>query len=169
MGVIIVLRLIHVGFAIFWGGSVMFINFLLGPSLTAAGPEGFRVLGELNQRRYFDVMLAAATLTILSGAELMRRDSGGFNPSWFHTPFGIGLSAGMVAALVAYIFALVLIKPTLQRMAAIGASLATATPDDRPRLGADLNAQRARLLASGMVSMLFLLLAIAAMATARYL
>jgi hypothetical protein len=169
MGSVIALRLVHIGFAIFWGGSVLFLNVLLGPSLEGAGPEGFRVLQELNRRRYFDVMLGAAVLTLLSGIELMRRDSANFQPAWFQSSFGMGISTGMLAALITFLIGLLLIKPTLRRLAAIGAQVAATAPEQRGGLLVELNAQRGRLKRFGITGMLFMLIAIGTMAVARYL
>jgi uncharacterized membrane protein len=170
MGAIMVLRIVHIGAGVFWAGGVLFMNFIVGPALGAAGPEGFRVMQELNRRRYFDIILGAALLTILSGLDLMRRDSGGFAAPWFHSPVGIGLSTGMIAAIVAFLVGWLLIKPAIKRLSALGAEMAQAgSPDARAAIAPRADAARARLIAFGMVGSLFIVIAILAMATARYL
>ncbi|HEY4320011.1 MAG TPA: hypothetical protein VGM77_02445 [Gemmatimonadales bacterium] len=169
MGAMIALRVLHIGSAVFWGGSVLFLNFLVGPAMAAAGPDGIKFMQELNKRHYFEIMLGAAIVTILSGLDLMRRDSGGFNPSWFHSRFGMGLSTGMIAALIAVIIAIVGIKPAMRRIGALAARMTQATPEERPAIGAAIGAERARLAAFGGSSGLFVIIAIVAMAVARYL
>lgn len=170
MGAIIVLRVVHIGLGVFWAGGVLFMNFLVGPAIVGAGPEGFRVMQELNRRRYLDVLLGAALLTILSGLDLMRRDSAGFASSWFRSPVGIGISTGMIAAIVAFVVGLLLIKPAVKRLLALGGEMAQATSSDaRAAIGPRVDAARARLIASGMVGSLFVIIAVLAMATARYL
>jgi uncharacterized membrane protein len=166
---LILLRIVHIGFAVFWAGSVFFMSFLLGPAATAAGPDGFAVMRELHRRHYFGVMLGAGTLTILSGLDLMRRDSAGFSPSWFHSSFGIGLSTGMVATLIAFLLALIGIRPTLRRLLALGTEMAQAAPEARGAIAAQLGAARGRMMAFSMVATLFMIIAVLAMATARYL
>jgi uncharacterized membrane protein len=168
-GGFIVLRLVHVALGVFWAGGVMFMNFIVGPALAASGPEGMKVMGELNRRRYFDIMIVAGTLTILSGLDMMRRDSAGFSPGWFRTPAGMGYSTGMAAAVIAYVVALVAIRPTLKRMGAIGARMAQAGPDGQPALMAEMLQARGRLIAFGGVGAMFLLIAVLAMSVARYL
>ena len=168
-GTFIMLRLVHIGFGVFWAGGVLFMNFLVGPSIAAAGPEGMKVMAELGRRRYFDIMLSAGALTILSGLDLMRRDSGGFAAGWFHSSAGIGYSTGMAAALIAFIVALLAIRPALKRLGAIGAQMAQATPDARAALTGQFTAARGRLIAFGSVGALFLMIAVLAMASARYL
>jgi uncharacterized membrane protein len=166
---LILLRIVHIGFAVFWAGSVFFMSFLLGPAAAAAGADGFVVMGELHRRHYFNVMLGAGTLVILSGLDLMRRDSAGFSPSWFHSSFGIGLSTGMVATLIAYLLALIGIRPTLRRLMALGNEMAQAAPEARGAIAAQLGAARGRMMAFSMVATLFMIIAVLAMATARYL
>ena len=167
---IILLRIVHVGFAIFWAGGVLFLNFVVGPAMAAAGPEGFRVMQEMHRRHSFDKILTAALLTILSGLLLMRSDSAGFQPAWFHSSFGIGISTGMVAAIIAFLVGVILIKPATSRMAALSTEMAAApTPAARDVVSQQLIATRGRLIASGMVGTLFVLIAVLAMATARYL
>lgn len=169
MGAIIVLRIVHIGFGVFWAGGVMFMNFLIGPSIGAAGPEGFRVMQELNKRRYFHIILGAAALTIISGLDLVRRDSSNFTPGWFHSPTGIGISTGMVAAIIAFLIGVLAINPAMKRLSALGAEMMHATPDARGALSTQVDAARARLIAFGMVGTIFVVIAVLAMATARYL
>jgi uncharacterized membrane protein len=170
MGAIIVLRIVHIGSAVFWAGGVLFMNFIVGPAIGGAGPDGIRVMQELHRRHYFTKILGAALLTILSGLDLMRRDSAGFQPSWFHSPFGIGISTGMIAAIVAFLMGAFLINPATKRIVALGTEMAlTTTPEGRAAIGPRIDAARSRLIASGMVATLFVIIAVLAMATARYL
>jgi uncharacterized membrane protein len=166
---IILARLVHIGTGVFWGGAILFVNFLLGPSVTAVGPEGAKVMQELIRRRYFESIVGAATLTILSGLYLVWVDSAGFNGTWFATRFGQGISTGMLAAIIAYLLGVFMVRPALYRMLAIGGRMAQAPATERPAIAEEMNAARGRLIAAGGASTLFLLVAILAMAVARYL
>jgi len=75
---IIIARVIHISSGVFWGGAVLFVNFLLGPSVMAAGPDGAKVMQQLVKRHYFEIVIGAATLTIVSGFYLIWVASGGF-------------------------------------------------------------------------------------------
>jgi uncharacterized membrane protein len=166
----ILMRFLHVGSAIFWAGAVFFINTMLGPTIAALGPQGIPVMQELERRNYFGRILGAATITILSGLYLVWKDSGGFQGSWFGTHFGMGISIGMAAAVVAYVAAIVLLRPAMLRVATIGGQLAQATGGDaRTALMADFDAARASLMRIGIMTMLLLVAAVIAMAVARYL
>jgi uncharacterized membrane protein len=168
MGAIIVLRIIHIGAGVFWAGGVLFMNFVVGPALGAAGLDGARVMQELHRMHYFRKILGAALLTILAGLDLLRRDSGGFQPAWFRSPFGMGISTGMIAAIIAFLIGLFLISPSLNRLVSIGLEMSQAAPEARAAIAPRLNAARGRMVALGMVATLFVIIAVLAMATARY-
>ena len=165
-GGFIVLRLVHVTLGVFWAGGVMFMNFIVGPALGATGPDGMKVMAELNRRRYFDIMLAVGAVTILSGLDLLRRDSDNFT---IRSPMIMGLMTGMAAAIIAWVLALLAIRPAIKRMGAIGAQMVQAASEARAGLLAQLTASRGRLVAFGSVATLFLLIAVMSMAVARYL
>jgi len=169
MGALIVLRIVHIGAGIFWAGGVMFMNFVIGPAIGSSGLEGVRVMQELHRRHFFHKILGAALLTILAGLDLVRRDSAGFQSSWFHSPFGMGISTGMIAAIIAFLIGLFFINPATNRMVALGGEMAQAgSPEARAAILPRIDAARARLIAFGMVGTLFILIAVLAMATARY-
>lgn len=169
MGAVILLRVVHIAFGVFWAGGVMLMNFFVGPALVASGPEGFTVMRELLRRRYFHVIMGAALLNILSGLDLVRRDSNNFSAGWFHSSMGIGISTGMLAAIVAFLVGLFGVMPAMKRMRLLGGEMAQAAPEARAPFMVQLEAARARLIAFGMVGTLFVIIAVLAMAVARYL
>jgi uncharacterized membrane protein len=168
MAAIIVLRIVHIFFGVFWAGGVMFLNFVVGPALAASGPDGMRVMQVMHKRRLFHVILGAALLSILSGIDLLRRDSGNFSAGWFRSPMGMGLSTGMLAAIIAFLIGLLAINPAMNRMSALVGQMMQAAPEARDGFMAQIGAARARMIAFGMVGMLFIVIAVLTMATARY-
>jgi uncharacterized membrane protein len=166
---LIILRIVHIGCGVFWAGGVLFMNFIVGPALAASGPDGVRVVQEMNRRHYFDVILAAALFTIVAGLILVRQDSAGFTPSWFRSPFGAGIGAGMIAAILAFLIGVIFIKPAMVRMSRLGAEMAQSPAEARGAFMPRLDAARGRLMAWGMVGSIFIIIAVLAMATARYL
>ena len=162
-------RLIHISTGVFWVGAVLFVNFLLGPSVMAAGPDGAKVMQELVRRRYYEIVIGAATLTIASGFYMIGVDSGGFEAAWFATRFGQGISTGMLAAVLAYVLGVFIVRPALYRMLALGGQMAQASPGDRPAIQQQMAVARARLVTVGGVAAVLLLVAVSAMAVARYL
>jgi uncharacterized membrane protein len=163
-------RFVHVTTAAYWVGAVLFINAFLGPAIEAIDPEGRPVMRELVRRRYFEVTLVMATFTILSGLYLVWLDSSGFHAEWFNTRFGRTLSIGMAAAILAYVLAIISVRPALARIMSIGQQMAhVASRDERHDLAAALETARGRLVRAGAFTALLLVLAVATMAVARYL
>jgi hypothetical protein len=76
----------------------------------------------------------------------------------------------MIAAIVAFLVGWLLVKPAIKSFSALGAEMVQASsPDARAAVAPRADAARARLIAFGMVGSLFIVIAILAMATARYL
>ena len=76
----------------------------------------------------------------------------------------------MIAGIVAFLIGLLLIKPATKRLSALGGKMAhAASADARAAISPQVNAARAHLIACGMVATLFVIIAVLAMATARYL
>jgi uncharacterized membrane protein len=165
----ILARLIHISTGVFWVGAVLFVNFLLGPSVMAAGPDGAKVMQQLVKRHYYEIVIGAATLTIASGMYLVWADSRGFEAAWFATRFGQGISTGMLAAVIAYLLGVFVVRPTLYRMLALGGQMAQALPSERPAIEQQMHAVRGRLVTVGSVTAVILVVAVLSMAVARYL
>lgn len=167
---LLLMRVLHVVAGVFWAGSIFFINGLLGPSIAAAGPEGLKVMGELRKRRYFEQMIGAAMVTVLSGLVLVWIDSTGFQSAWFRTRFGMGISTGMLAALLALGVGIFGSKPAMEEMSTLAPQLAQAANDEaRAAVAARIAAARGRLVRFGGMAAVLLLVAVLAMAVARYL
>jgi uncharacterized membrane protein len=166
---VILARLLHISSGVFWGGAILFMNFVVGPSIAALGPDGAKVMQELVRRRYLELFIWAGTLTVLSGLYLVWVDSAGFSGDWFGTRFGQGISTGMLAALIAYVMGVFIIRPAVYRMLALAGQMAQAPANDRPAIMEQMNAARNRLMSMGITATVFLVIAIFSMAVARYL
>lgn len=164
---VVLARWVHVVTGVYWIGAVFFIGIFLGPAVEDAGPGGGAVMAALLKRKYFEVIATAATLTIISGLFLVWVDSAHFDPAWFGSKFGATLSAGMAAAIIAYLVALAGIRPAIYRMQRVAKEMASQGPT--PELIASAGALRLQLHRVGKITSLLLLIAVSAMAVARYL
>jgi uncharacterized membrane protein len=163
-------RFVHIGAAAYWVGAMFFINAYLGPSVEAIDPEGRGVMQELARRRYFEVIMLMATLTILSGLYLVWLDSDGFRSAWFGTRFGVAVTVGMAASILAFVVAIVAVRPALARVTVISQQMTDVTSRaERHELVGALEAARGRMSRAGALSTLLLVLAVATTAVARYL
>ena len=166
---IVVLRLLHIVFGVFWVGSVLFMSVLLMPSISAAGPSGVAIMNELGRRRLSLVMMVAAILTVGAGLWLVMIDTGGAPGAWMQSSTGRAFSLGGALAILTLVIGMAVNAPTANRMSAIGAAIARRGGPPTADETAELGRLRARLaLASGVLALL-LLGATGLMAVARYL
>jgi len=152
----LVLRLIHIGGGAVWVGMMVFMVFFLTPAIAEAGPaEGGKLMAALQRRRIMVIMPVIALLTIGSGLWLMQRLYGGPG-ALAGSRMGIALNVGAAAAIIAFLIGIIFMRPAMMR------ATTTTDPAEAQRLrtrGATLGRLVARLL----------VLALAAMAVARYL
>ncbi len=167
--IIILLRILHITAGVFWVGSIMFLNIFLGPSVAAVGPDGTKVMRELVRRGYFEKIIIGATITILTGLLLIWQDSAGSSGAWFGTPMGRGISTGMLAAIIAYVVGVAVVRPTMLEMLSLGAQAAEASGSAKDALMGQMAATRTKLIKLGGFTMILLIIAVVAMAVARYM
>jgi uncharacterized membrane protein len=165
----VVLRLIHILGGAFWLGAAVTLFVFLQPTAQATAPEGQRfMLHLLRNRRFSEVVLVAALLTGAAGAILFWRDTNGLQLDLMLQPAGLGFTVGAVAggsALLGFVF---VGYPAGRRMIAIGSRLqAELRPPNEAEQRILATAQRT-LSRVGTTVLVLLILAAAAMATARY-
>jgi hypothetical protein len=168
--VMIVLRLVHMGLGVFWAGAIFFVVIFLEPSVREAGPDGAKVMRGIMRRRYLNWLPLVAGLTILSGLALLERASVGFNGVWFASPVGMGYTTGGVAAIVALIIGVFVMRRSVLKAAGLGAAL-EKNPDDpnRDTTMVQIQALRHRARIAGRWVAGLLTVAVVTMAVARYL
>jgi uncharacterized membrane protein len=165
----IVLRFAHVFFGALWIGMMAFQTFFLGPTMAEMGPDGGKVMGGLMRRRLPIVMPLMGLIAIVSGLWMFQRDSGGNMGAFMATPVGKAFGWGGLSAILAFLVGVVAMRPLMMRMMKLGQSLASAPPQDRQAQAAELQRLRSRADVLAKVVTVLMLLALAAMAVARYL
>jgi uncharacterized membrane protein len=151
----LVLRLIHVGGGAMWVGMMAFMVFFLTPAIAEAGPEGGKLMAALQRRRIMVVMPVIALLTIGSGLWLMMRAYGGPG-NMAGSRMGIALNVGATAAILSFLIGIIFMRPLMMR------AMTATDPAEAQRL-------RARGAMLGRLVARLLMLALGAMAVARYL
>ena len=162
MMLLLVVRLLHIVAGAFWVGSIVVAVFFVEPTAKALGATGERFLAYLLFRqRLMPLLVGSALVSITAGAILYWMDSGGLGLAWITSPTGLGFTTGAVAALAGFVIALVILKPEFDRLA----TLTGEAPRERDH-GAGLNEGRVR--RWSLIQVTLLIIALAAMATARY-
>lgn len=164
----VILRLVHILAGAFWLGAAVTMFMFLQPTAQATAPEGQRfMLHLLRNRRFSEVVLSAALLTGGAGAILFWRDSGGLQLAFVTQPQGLGFTIGGVAGGLALLLFVFVGYPAGRRMVAIGGRLEVERrppSHDEQRVLARVQAVLTRV---GATVLVLLVLAAAAMATAR--
>ena len=167
-GAIHLLRLIHIVGGVFWVGSVLFLSFYLIPTVQALGPAAGPFMDHLTRVRKLPVGLVLATLlTLASGVLLVWLDSAHFQGAWFRSGPGMTFTAGGALALVSGVIGFLVSSPTARRLGTLAAAARAAgqpTPDQLQ----EIQRLQTRLATVGILNAVLLVLATAAMATARY-
>jgi uncharacterized membrane protein len=159
---LLVLRLLHILAGAFWVGTIMAAVFFVEPTARAFGATGERFLAHLLFRqRLMPLLVGSALISITAGATLYWIDSGGLGLGWITSPTGLGFTTGAVAALSALVIALVVLKPEFDRLATL-----TDEAAREPENSAGVNEGRVR--RWSLIQVALLIVALAAMATARY-
>jgi hypothetical protein len=167
--VALLLRLVHIVCGVYWAGSLMFVATFLQPSVADAGPDGAKVMQGIMKRRFLDIMPIVALLTIISGIDLYRRVSG-FNAQWITSNPGLSLTIGALAAIVAFIIGIGLMRPTVKRIGSLAqaAQQLPAGSERDAQMAVVQGLQRRSAMAGRWVAAL-LTVAVVGMAAARYL
>ncbi len=166
---IILLRIVHIFAGVFWVGGGIFMVAYLEPTAKATALAGQRFMQYLMVQRRFSLSMGMASLlTVLAGATLYWRDSGGFQWAWITSPSGLGFTIGAGMGLAAFFIGSFVIKPTTDRLMALGRQIAaTGQPPSAEQL-AELNRLQARITTIERGDFILLTIALLAMATARY-
>ena len=111
---LIVLRLLHIVAGVFWVSSAWFFFLFVEPTAAELGPESERFMNGMMVRRKAPIFITIASVTtVLAGLALYWRASAGLTAAWITSGPGIGFTVGAVAAIVAFVAGLAIIKPTV--------------------------------------------------------
>ena len=167
----VTLRIVHIVTGVIWVGSLFVVVVFVQPSAAALGPAGAPFMSELRRRRFVDVVFIDALFTIAAGSFLYWHDWHTF-PSfgdWIGSNFGAALTVGALLAISAIIIAGLVTRPTIGRLVSLGKQVAESGGTPSPELAARIGALQRRLVVAERVSFALVLLAVVAMASARYI
>jgi hypothetical protein len=166
---VLLLRLVHIVSGCLWVGFAVFVPFYLAPAVQDAGPDGGKVMAALQRRGILTVLPLLAVFTLLSGIWLFWRVSGGQIHAFMTSSVGMTLATGALSAMVAYVYGMTIVRPSMMKaMAAMQSVAGASTPEERESLMQTAARYRARGAIGGRVVAVLLILATAAMAVSRY-
>ena len=164
------LRIVHIGSAMTWFGGAIIGSFFLSPTADALGRAGQPFMEHLMKRRRMGIFFPiVGLLTILSGAALYWRDSGGLQSAWITSPVGLAFTIGGLAAIASLVLGFILIGPGIATQVAVEAELAAGDGVPTQAQQERLAWANGRMRLAGRIDLPLLLLAALTMAVARYL
>jgi uncharacterized membrane protein len=167
---LILFRLIHILFGVFWAGTAIFNAIFLIPAVMALGPNGGAVMQEIAGKRKLPIyFLVAGFLTVLSGIGLYWHDSQGFTNDFMRSGGGMTFGIGGAIALITLLFGLFVVTPLAKRAGALGGAIAASGKPPTPEQGAEMKGLQIKLGKMGGLAAVLLTLTTIAMAIARYI
>jgi hypothetical protein len=166
----ILLRLIHILGGVFWVGTVFVITWFLLPSNKTTGQAGLVVMQEVMMRRKLSVYLMVAMgLTILSGLAMYARMAMITHGVWASTTNAKVLGFGALCGIVGGAIGGSISKATGMKMAAIGKAIQDSGQPPTEAQRSEITALQEKMQKVMSFVAILLVLAVAAMASARYL
>ncbi|MCF7822993.1 MAG: hypothetical protein K9N35_02380 [Candidatus Marinimicrobia bacterium] len=164
---VIILRIIHIFSGIFWVGFAIFNFVYFQPALKATGAEGQSVLQYLSKKTsLMPTVYLSATLTFISGLALFWPMSA--TPAVMHSGYGMIISIGALAGIVAWVMAVFVIRGILKNLEQAGQAMQSqdGAPskdqiDKMTRLSKRLNR-------NGRIALIFMMIAVLGMSIAQY-
>jgi hypothetical protein len=166
---LILLRLIHILFGVFWACTAIFNAIFLLPAVRSLGPAGGPVMQEIAGKRKLPVyFFISGILTVLSGFGLYWHDSAGFTNGFMRSAGGMTFGIGAVLALVAVLLGVFVVTPAAIRAGKLGAEMAAGGRTPTPEQAAEMQRLQATLGKMAVVAAGLLTLTTIAKAVARY-
>jgi hypothetical protein len=167
----LVFRFLHIVSGILWVGSAFLFVGFIGPSAAEVGPSAGPLLhAAVKKRKVAKVITTLGVVTVLAGWVMWLRDmsdAGGFH-NWVTSSFGAVLSIGAVLATGALFMGYRGVGRNVERMVDLSDEIASSGGPPTPEQGAQMQHLGAELKKHGQIDLVMLLLAVSAMATARY-
>jgi hypothetical protein len=164
----LVLRVIHIFSGVFWVGFSFFNVGFMQPTIAAVGAEGQKVMGYLTQKtRLLTTVYVTATLTMLAGLIMLWLISG-LQLSFLRSGYGLILSLGGLAGIIAWVIGLFWIRGIINRMGSLGRAISAGGPPT-PEQAGEMSSLVAQLGTAGRVGVIFMVLALLGMSIASYL
>ena len=167
----LVFRLLHIVAGVLWvGAAFLFVGFI-GPSAAEVGPSAGPLLhAVVKKRKVAKVITGLSIVTVVAGWVMWFRnlDQFGSLGDWLGTNFGLVLTIGGVLATVAAVEGSLGVGRNVERLVDLSDEIAASGGPPSPEQQSQIQRVGAEIEKFGKIDLVLLLLAVAAMATARY-
>jgi hypothetical protein len=167
----LVFRLIHILAGIFWVGSVALFTAFVAPAAAEVGPAAGPLIANLvAKRRVVRAIAGSGAATVLAGAFVYWHDWQAFGSlsAFLDSAFGVVLTIGAVLAIAALAIGVTVVMPGIEGAVRLGGQIAAAAGSAPADLLERFAALQLRNRRASRTILALLVVAAAAMATARY-
>jgi len=161
---LVLLRFVHIVAGVFWVGAGLCMTFFVAPAAAAAGAAGGQFMQRLGQSKFNAAIALSAILTVVGGFLLYWRL--GYSLA---SITGITLLAGGIVGLVALVHGAAITGPATAKLAKLSGEVQVSGKPPTADAMAQLQKQLAEVRHAGLVSSTLVVIAVTAMAVARYL
>ncbi|HEX8100750.1 MAG TPA: hypothetical protein VF660_11195 [Actinomycetota bacterium] len=165
-------RFLHIVAGVLWVGSAFMFILFVGPTAGEVGPAAGPMLHGIVEKRNFAKIITALAITTVAAGWIMWLYNGlrvfaSFG-DFISSRFGLVLTIGGLLGTAALIGGAVGIGPKAERLVKLGGEIAAGGGVPSPEQGAEMGRLQAALKRNGQRDLILLILAVIAMATARY-
>ena len=165
-----IFRLFHILAGIMWVGGTVFIAAILLPAARGVGPASIPMMREMATVRKLPVYLQSmAGITIVFGLLLAWRDTADEGMKWFEHGIGLYIGFGAVVAVIAFGYGISVNAPAAKKLGAIATQIQSAGRAPTPEEAQTMKAIQDKMYTASRIVAVMLLVASAAMASARYM
>ena len=167
----LVLRFLHIVAGTLWVGSAFLFVGFIGPSAAEVGPSAGPLLSAaVKKRKVAKVITVLGLTTVIAGWIMWLRDldSAGSLSNWLDSRFGLVLTIGALLATAAFFTGYLGVGRNVERMVDLGDAIREGGQPPTEQQMAEMGRLGGLLEKHGKADLVLLLLAVTAMATARY-
>jgi uncharacterized membrane protein len=167
----VVFRLVHILAGIFWVGAVAIFALFVAPAAAEVGPAAGPLIANLiGKRRVVRFIAGSGALTIVAGGFVYWRDWDAYGSlgNLLDTTFGLVMTIGAVFALAAFAIGVSIVLPGVEGAVRLGGQIAGAQGAAPAELLERMKTLQLRNRRASRTVLALLVVAAAAMATARY-
>ena len=169
--VMLVLRIFHIVGGTLWVGSAFLLVRYVGPTANTLGPIGAPFMIEMfKARRAARFVTTVALITVIAGWWMWFVDMGRYGGlgEWIGSSFGLALTVGGVLATIAAYFGITGVGNNVEKMVHIADEVRASGGPPTEEQASRMQHLSREIASHGMIDIALVLLAVVAMATARY-
>jgi hypothetical protein len=170
---LIVFRVVHILSGVLWVGSAFLVAVFIEPTVAAIGPAAGPFMTHMIEKLKVSIVITAlGGLTVLGGLVLYWHDFHAYGKGtlgdFVGSRIGFVFTVGAVSALIALFGGVLGIKPAAERLGSLSKEIATSGGPPSPEQQGEMKRMMEQMRFFGRFDLVFLIIAVLAMSTARY-